>query len=109
MCHIHCGGRCSSLCSQSRVCCWLSSLVLRWETWFAEYRCASMDTFSKPYGRTFVWGQIPAFSIGTPFSPACSLLLRSQLTGRSMSRSRPVSYTHLRAHETPEHLVCRLL
>ena len=21
----------------------------------------------------------------------------------------PVSYTHLRAHETPEHLVCRLL
>ena len=24
-------------------------------------------------------------------------------------RSAPVSYTHLRAHETPEHLVCRLL
>ena len=23
--------------------------------------------------------------------------------------SRPVSYTHLRAHETPEHRVCRLL
>ena len=23
--------------------------------------------------------------------------------------SVPVSYTHLRAHETPEHLVCRLL
>src|SRR5678816_1700371 len=23
--------------------------------------------------------------------------------------SLPVSYTHLRAHETPEHLVCRLL
>ena len=23
--------------------------------------------------------------------------------------SEPVSYTHLRAHETPEHLVCRLL
>src|SRR5678815_6047652 len=23
--------------------------------------------------------------------------------------SKPVSYTHLRAHETPEHLVCRLL
>src|SRR5678816_1226070 len=22
---------------------------------------------------------------------------------------QPVSYTHLRAHETPEHLVCRLL
>src|SRR5678815_264677 len=24
-------------------------------------------------------------------------------------RTIPVSYTHLRAHETPEHLVCRLL
>eukprot|EP00658_Telonema_sp_P-2_P051882 TRINITY_DN3_c0_g1_i4.p2 TRINITY_DN3_c0_g1~~TRINITY_DN3_c0_g1_i4.p2 ORF type:complete len:100 (-),score=21.08 TRINITY_DN3_c0_g1_i4:16-315(-) len=24
-------------------------------------------------------------------------------------RPIPVSYTHLRAHETPEHLVCRLL
>ena len=23
--------------------------------------------------------------------------------------AEPVSYTHLRAHETPEHLVCRLL
>eukprot|EP00658_Telonema_sp_P-2_P051440 TRINITY_DN39502_c0_g1_i1.p1 TRINITY_DN39502_c0_g1~~TRINITY_DN39502_c0_g1_i1.p1 ORF type:complete len:106 (-),score=27.51 TRINITY_DN39502_c0_g1_i1:96-413(-) len=25
------------------------------------------------------------------------------------SGAYPVSYTHLRAHETPEHLVCRLL
>src|SRR5678815_4552674 len=25
------------------------------------------------------------------------------------ARVTPVSYTHLRAHETPEHLVCRLL
>src|SRR5678815_1909916 len=25
------------------------------------------------------------------------------------STTLPVSYTHLRAHETPEHLVCRLL
>src|SRR5678815_962987 len=30
---------------------------------------------------------------------------------RALRRTRraPVSYTHLRAHETPEHLVCRLL
>src|SRR5678816_1198198 len=26
-----------------------------------------------------------------------------------MRAAEPVSYTHLRAHETPEHLVCRLL
>src|SRR5678816_1634202 len=29
--------------------------------------------------------------------------------GEERRRSRSVSYTHLRAHETPEHLVCRLL
>ena len=28
---------------------------------------------------------------------------------RSVSMREAVSYTHLRAHETPEHLVCRLL
>mgnify|MGYP007068955288 CR=1 FL=1 len=27
----------------------------------------------------------------------------------TLRRNIPVSYTHLRAHETPEHLVCRLL
>ena len=32
------------------------------------------------------------------------LLLRLDVTSYM-----PVSYTHLRAHETPEHLVCRLL
>src|SRR5674536_373662 len=30
-------------------------------------------------------------------------------TGSSRSLERSVSYTHLRAHETPEHLVCHLL
>src|SRR5674536_170934 len=28
---------------------------------------------------------------------------------RVIKKYDPVSYTHLRAHETPEHLVCRLL
>src|SRR5674536_380670 len=32
------------------------------------------------------------------------------LSGRvKIGHLQPVSYTHLRAHETPEHLVCRLL
>src|SRR5678816_2035374 len=31
------------------------------------------------------------------------------LLGHRPTFPRPVSYTHLRAHETPEHLVCRLL
>src|SRR5678815_6143403 len=29
--------------------------------------------------------------------------------GKQTITTVPVSYTHLRAHETPEHLVCRLL
>ena len=33
----------------------------------------------------------------------------SVLPGTSFVLLSPVSYTHLRAHETPEHLVCRLL
>src|SRR5674536_394270 len=38
--------------------------------------------------------------------------LHSDTSGLTVSSGRPrgpVSYTHLRAHETPEHLVCRLL
>src|SRR5678816_3376672 len=40
------------------------------------------------------------------------VLLRYSLGGDRPSQTAhhaPVSYTHLRAHETPEHLVCRLL
>src|SRR5678816_4625184 len=34
---------------------------------------------------------------------------RTTLIGEQPNPWNPVSYTHLRAHETPEHLVCRLL
>src|SRR5678815_853383 len=34
---------------------------------------------------------------------------RRVAVGRRLIGIGPVSYTHLRAHETPEHLVCRLL
>eukprot|EP00658_Telonema_sp_P-2_P053894 TRINITY_DN4264_c0_g1_i3.p2 TRINITY_DN4264_c0_g1~~TRINITY_DN4264_c0_g1_i3.p2 ORF type:complete len:139 (-),score=41.29 TRINITY_DN4264_c0_g1_i3:52-468(-) len=34
---------------------------------------------------------------------------RDWIANFSRSMPTPVSYTHLRAHETPEHLVCRLL
>ena len=38
-------------------------------------------------------------------------LKNPQRVERALAQNRlgPVSYTHLRAHETPEHLVCRLL
>eukprot|EP00658_Telonema_sp_P-2_P035120 TRINITY_DN25589_c0_g1_i1.p1 TRINITY_DN25589_c0_g1~~TRINITY_DN25589_c0_g1_i1.p1 ORF type:complete len:193 (-),score=54.16 TRINITY_DN25589_c0_g1_i1:36-614(-) len=53
--------------------------------------------------------------IRTDFFPAVggsgpSQLTRKAAAPREMRREiRTVSYTHLRAHETPEHLVCRLL
>eukprot|EP00658_Telonema_sp_P-2_P052792 TRINITY_DN41075_c0_g1_i1.p1 TRINITY_DN41075_c0_g1~~TRINITY_DN41075_c0_g1_i1.p1 ORF type:complete len:111 (-),score=18.62 TRINITY_DN41075_c0_g1_i1:124-456(-) len=47
--------------------------------------------------------------------PACIMVISSTLFALLLWKSpnsvrlQPVSYTHLRAHETPEHLVCRLL
>src|SRR5678815_3743547 len=38
--------------------------------------------------------------------PAMKAILEEYLQG--IDAADPVSYTHLRAHETPEHLVCRL-
>ena len=38
-----------------------------------------------------------------------SMLLITALVMLAGINWQPVSYTHLRAHETPEHLVCRLL
>src|SRR5678815_2552435 len=41
-------------------------------------------------------------------SPKCRVVLMTGF-GTIDSAVEAVSYTHLRAHETPEHLVCRLL
>eukprot|EP00658_Telonema_sp_P-2_P071390 TRINITY_DN6065_c0_g1_i2.p1 TRINITY_DN6065_c0_g1~~TRINITY_DN6065_c0_g1_i2.p1 ORF type:complete len:187 (-),score=55.87 TRINITY_DN6065_c0_g1_i2:115-675(-) len=50
---------------------------------------------------------------GPPIPEFDSSIASSYLTGldgtTTSGRQHPVSYTHLRAHETPEHLVCRLL
>ena len=42
-------------------------------------------------------------------SEVTSLKLGDQVVSAFTTACGPVSYTHLRAHETPEHLVCRLL
>src|SRR5674536_401239 len=54
----------------------------------------SWNTAMRPWSATSKGGAI------TVPPPDCTLATRS---------SASVSYTHLRAHETPEHLVCRLL
>src|SRR5678815_2977146 len=67
-----------------------------------------------------------AAELSMSFLPVSEALLRLEIEGLLESRPRAgtrvripspedvqghyaVSYTHLRAHETPEHLVCRLL
>ena len=49
---------------------------------------------------------IPAFEVA-PFNGGSKFRNGDTLMARITPC--PVSYTHLRAHETPEHLVCRLL
>src|SRR5678815_6041650 len=49
-------------------------------------------------------------NILNPLLIFCGLLFLMQFLSLLYTNDmEPVSYTHLRAHETPEHLVCRLL
>src|SRR5660397_288016 len=48
----------------------------------------------------------PASNINTVLAASVTILLQ---TSTYDSRNLPVSYTHLRAHETKANLVCRLL
>eukprot|EP00658_Telonema_sp_P-2_P075185 TRINITY_DN6463_c0_g1_i1.p1 TRINITY_DN6463_c0_g1~~TRINITY_DN6463_c0_g1_i1.p1 ORF type:complete len:104 (-),score=17.34 TRINITY_DN6463_c0_g1_i1:54-365(-) len=45
----------------------------------------------------------------SPSTTVPLIRLSTSTTMQHLRRTTPVSYTHLRAHETPEHLVCRLL
>src|SRR5678815_5500921 len=44
-----------------------------------------------------------------PASGQKGVMLHANVADMDLGIYAPVSYTHLRAHETPEHLVCRLL
>src|SRR5678815_351643 len=62
---------------------------------------------------TPTWGQVTRMQPGTAqrrtaYSIRALGSTRSAYAG-VCTGAGPVSYTHLRAHETPEHLVCRLL
>src|SRR5674536_304844 len=94
-----------------------SERPLRWSTWqqgwplAAQPSCSS--TLTRRETRRRRWVSITA--VGSP--RRTSLLSTACRYTRSFDRQPacldliasppPVSYTHLRAHETPEHLVCR--
>src|SRR5678815_4203168 len=52
---------------------------------------------------------LPGQSYSHKCTIASSAILHVRAVCLPLYFSRTVSYTHLRAHETPEHLVCRLL
>eukprot|EP00658_Telonema_sp_P-2_P002799 TRINITY_DN11034_c0_g1_i4.p2 TRINITY_DN11034_c0_g1~~TRINITY_DN11034_c0_g1_i4.p2 ORF type:complete len:102 (-),score=9.02 TRINITY_DN11034_c0_g1_i4:41-346(-) len=73
----------------------------------AGLESASSSALSYRRGRRsfpLAWGR---GSVLTPSTVDDDLVLRESVY--PYSALIPVSYTHLRAHETPEHLVCRLL
>src|SRR5674536_385043 len=59
------------------------------------------------------WYDTPNIHLSTisDFEVFCRMrhIMIEQLIGLRSCETGTVSYTHLRAHETPEHLVCRLL
>eukprot|EP00658_Telonema_sp_P-2_P044347 TRINITY_DN3220_c0_g1_i10.p1 TRINITY_DN3220_c0_g1~~TRINITY_DN3220_c0_g1_i10.p1 ORF type:complete len:140 (+),score=13.83 TRINITY_DN3220_c0_g1_i10:392-811(+) len=66
--------------------------------------------------RSPVWAPVaantpsPTASVQKSHSSSVVKFHRRTSSGhKKKSSTEPVSYTHLRAHETPEHLVCRLL
>ena len=76
------------------------------------------------YERLDIGPTAAAFEIRHAYNAACQMYTSGSLVSYSFFSQKereeilllieeayqtPVSYTHLRAHETPEHLVCRLL
>eukprot|EP00658_Telonema_sp_P-2_P019331 TRINITY_DN17625_c0_g1_i2.p1 TRINITY_DN17625_c0_g1~~TRINITY_DN17625_c0_g1_i2.p1 ORF type:complete len:209 (+),score=28.42 TRINITY_DN17625_c0_g1_i2:315-941(+) len=67
-----------------------------------------------PFIRTSRYGSVDSIALNERAEAAKKPSLKKKF-GMAIRRAKralfqdPVSYTHLRAHETPEHLVCRLL
>eukprot|EP00658_Telonema_sp_P-2_P022219 TRINITY_DN1887_c0_g1_i1.p1 TRINITY_DN1887_c0_g1~~TRINITY_DN1887_c0_g1_i1.p1 ORF type:complete len:459 (+),score=96.24 TRINITY_DN1887_c0_g1_i1:179-1555(+) len=57
-----------------------------------------------PPGMLWHWEKVDAKTIEVIHNTSAASWRQAWISSR-----QPVSYTHLRAHETPEHLVCRLL
>ena len=62
------------------------------------FQCSDFDSFRKYVSRAKEPGDLYEVGKGVYY-----------IGKNPTEEDIPVSYTHLRAHETPEHLVCRLL
>src|SRR5678815_2385579 len=66
------------------------------------------------YAEMLARPEIDMVVVGAPNDLHCRIAVDAAGAGKHVVMEKPlclnpVSYTHLRAHETPEHLVCRLL
>eukprot|EP00658_Telonema_sp_P-2_P063452 TRINITY_DN52187_c0_g1_i1.p2 TRINITY_DN52187_c0_g1~~TRINITY_DN52187_c0_g1_i1.p2 ORF type:complete len:120 (-),score=32.93 TRINITY_DN52187_c0_g1_i1:2-361(-) len=85
--------------------------VARQPTFGNPYRKLGNSRSNSPQNSDDETTEEAAFGFGRSPSKSSSPRKRPLSPGRPSPEGpkRPVSYTHLRAHETPEHLVCRLL
>src|SRR5678816_3415390 len=85
------------------ACIWVTSATTAFRALeFRSIACPSRHLPTrKQQWQTPLLGHIPT---GRTMRKRCSFLAAISLSSLEIA---PVSYTHLRAHETPEHLVCR--
>src|SRR5665254_3134 len=82
------------------------------ELWDCWQRGESLKAIGRAFGKpsSSIYNQVAPHGGIRPASRRRSRLALTLSEREEISRSiAAVSYTHLRAHETPEHLVCRLL
>src|SRR5678816_1162095 len=69
-------------------------------------RYLGMGYFDSLSSMTIEQAVLRMVPLGTPEPDVRELLSNAGIGADGLSSYSPVSYTHLRAHETPEHLVC---
>src|SRR5678816_3096536 len=100
---------------------WHTFVCGQWPCKWIACPDADQPPFVTAYRKRFTLEQAATVRAHVSADERYELFLDGQRIGRGSERGdkdhwfyetydlTPVSYTHLRAHETPEHLVCRLL